>query len=287
MRKKGGLMRLSYGLAAGLIGLSVSQTQAQSIDGFLTNVASTLGDVTDTILPGVTNIRIGIGPVYMPAYEGSDDYKIKAAPLISLRYRDLIRIDNNRIRVNVFGSESLFRSENFKAGPMVKLDFGRDQDDSTDLAGLGNVGTSLELGLFASYTAGPTRIRVRGRQDVASGHSGMLITTDLGVSIYRDTRLTVTGSLSATWADNDYMDSYFSVTATQASASGLTAYNASSSFKDVTFAVGANYAISHRWNLAGNAGYSKLLKDAKNSPIVSVRGDSNQFVTGLFAIYSF
>ena len=287
MRGKGSLMRLSYRLAAILLGLSVSQTQAQSIDGVLSNVASTLGDVTDAVLPGVTNIRIGLGPVFTPAYEGSDDYKFKSAPLISLRYRDLIRVDNNRVRVNVFGSDSLFRSQNFKAGPMVKLDFGRDENDSSDLAGLGKVGTSLEIGLFASYTAGPARIRVRGRQDVSSGHSGMLITTDLGVSIYRDTRLTVTGSLSTTWADGDYMDSYFSVTTAQALTSSLAVFDATSAFKDMTFALGANYAVSDRWNLAANAGYSKLLSDAKDSPIVSVRGDSNQFLAGLFAIYSF
>lgn len=285
-------MRRCHGIAATLIsfGLSlahVAPASAQTLDGILTNVTDTLGDVTDVMLPGVTNIRIGLGPVLTPAYEGSDDYKIKAAPLISLRYRDLIEVDNNRIRVNVFGRDSLIRSENFKAGPIARLDFGRDENDSTDLTGLGNVGTSLELGLFASYTAGPARIRIRGRQDVASGHSGMLITTDLGVAIYRDERLAVTGSLSTTWADGDYMDAFFSVTAAQALTSGLAVYDATSSFKDVTLSVGANYAFTERWNLAANAGYSKLLSDAKNSPIVAVQGDSNQFVLGLFAIYSF
>ncbi len=280
-------MRLRYGLAATLLGLSLSQAQAQTIDGFLTNVADTLGDVTDVMLPGVTNIRIGLGPVLTPAYEGSDDYKIKAAPLISLRYRDLIEVDNNRIRVNVFGRDSLFNSRNFKAGPMARLDFGRDENDNPDLTGLGDVGTSLELGLFASYTMGPTRVRIRGRQDVASGHSGMLISTDLGVAIYRSDRLAVTGSLSTTWASDDYMDAYFSVTAAQALTSGLVVYDATSSFKDITLAFGANYAFTERWNLAGNIGYAKLLSDAKNSPIVAVQGDSNQFFTGLFAIYSF
>jgi outer membrane scaffolding protein for murein synthesis (MipA/OmpV family) len=87
----------------------------------------------------------------------------------------LVQVDNNRIRVNVFGSDSLFRSDNFKAGPLVKLDFGRDENDNPDLTGLGNVRTSIEFGLFASYTIGPTRLRIRGQQDMASGHSGMSI----------------------------------------------------------------------------------------------------------------
>ncbi len=188
-------MRVGIGLAVAALGLSFTQAQAQTIDGLLSNVTDTISDVTDVMLPGVTNVRIGVGPVLTPAYEGSNDYKIKAAPLISLRYRDLIQIDNNRIRVNVFGRDSLFQSENFKAGPLARIDFGRDENDSPDLTGLGNVGISIELGLFAQYTFGPTRLRVRGQQDVASGHSGMLVTTDLGVAIYRSDRLAVTGSL--------------------------------------------------------------------------------------------
>ena len=204
-----------------------------------------------------------------------------------MRYRDLIQVDNNRIRVNVFGSDSLFESENFKAGPLLKLDFGRDANDSPDLTGLGDVGTSLELGLFAQYTIGPTRLRVRGRQDVASGHSGMLITPDISVAVYRSDSLTVTSTLSTSWADNDYMDSFFSVTAAQSLTSGLAVFDATSGFKDISISFGANYAFTDRWNFVTSAGYAKLLSDAKNSPIVSVQGSSNQFVTGVYAVYSF
>ena len=154
-------MRIRYGLFAFIFGLSASLAEAQSINGLLTNVTDTISDLTDIMLPGVTNIRIGLGPVVTPAYEGSNDYKVRAAPLISLRYSDIVQVDNNNIRVNVLGSDSFFQSDDFKAGPLVRLDFGRDESDSIDLTGLGNVGTSVELGLFASYTVGPTRLRLR------------------------------------------------------------------------------------------------------------------------------
>jgi MipA family protein len=198
-----------------------------------------------------------------------------------------VQVDNNQIRVNVFGSDSLFRSEHFKAGPILKLDFGRDETDSPDLAGLGDVGTSLELGIFASYTFGPTRARIRAQHDVLSGHSGMRIIGDLGVAIYRSERLVVTSNLSTTWTDGSYAESFFSVTAAQAITSGLTAFTATSGLKDISLAFGANYMVTDNWALVGNAGYSKLLGDAKNSPIVSVQGSSSQFLGGLFAVYSF
>ena len=275
-------------IAAGTaVVLSSSAARAQSLDGVLTNVTDTLSNVTDVLLPGVTNIRVGVGPVVTPAYEGSNDYKVKAAPVISFRYRDLIQVDNNHVRVNVFGADGLFVSDNFKAGPLLRLDFGRDENDSPDLAGLGNVGTSLELGVFASYTAGPARARLRIQQDVISGHSGMQVIGDVSIAIYRDERLTLTGTALSTWSDGDYMDSFFSVTAAQALASGLAAYDAGSGIKDIGVSFGANYFISDKWSLLGSAGYEKILSDAKNSPIVAVRGSSNQFSAGVFAIYTF
>lgn len=280
-------MKHLTGLAAFTLALWTGSVQAQSIDGLLDSVTDTIGDVTDVVLPGVTHIRIGLGPVVAPAYEGSDDYKVKAAPLISFRYKDLVRVDNNRIRVNVFGSDSLFGSENFKAGPLLRLDSGRDESDSPDLAGLGDVGTGLELGVFASYTAGPARARIRVQQDVISGHSGMQIVGDLGVAIYRSSKLAVSGTLSSTWADSSYMDSFFSINAAQALASGLPAFTATSGLKDVGLAVGANYQVSNQWALVANAGFSKLLGDAKDSPIVAIQGSSSQFIGGLFAVYSF
>lgn len=266
---------------------SASAVQAQSVDGLLDSVTDTIGDVTDVLFPGVTQIRIGLGPIVAPAYEGSDDYKVKAAPLISFRYKDLVRVDNNRIRVNVFGSDSLFSSENFKAGPLLRLDSGRDESDSTDLLGLGDVGTGLELGVFASYTAGPARARIRVQQDILSGHSGMQIIGDIGVAVYRSDRVAVSGTLSSTWADGSYMSSFFSVDAAQALASGLPAFTATSGVKDATLSLGANYQVSDQWALVANAGYSKLLGDAKNSPIVAIQGSSSQFIGGLFAVYSF
>ncbi|NKB44189.1 MAG: hypothetical protein GKS03_07895, partial [Alphaproteobacteria bacterium] len=245
MRFRQELNRL--GFVAALLCLGMPQARAQSIDGLLSNVTETIGDLTDVVVPGVTNIRIGLGPVFTPAYEGSDDYKIKAAPLISFRYRDLVQVDNNQIRVNVFGSDSLFRSERFKAGPILKLDFGRDETDSPDLLGLGDVGTNLELGIFASYTAGPVRARIRAQHDVISGHSGMRVIGDLGVAVYRSDRLAVTSNLSATWTDSSYMGAYFGVTAAQALASGLTAFTATSGLKDISLAFGANYQVTDTW----------------------------------------
>ena len=267
--------------------LSLTDVHAQVADTTLTTVTEIISDVTDVVVPpGVTDIRFGLGPVYSPDYEGSDDYQARFKPLLSFRYRDLIHVDNNRLRINL---SMMDRGDDvrFNAGPLVKIDFGRDERDNPDLAGLGEVGTSVELGAFASYTTGITRARLRLQRDVTSGHSGTMLAGDVRVILNKKGRLVVIGSINATWADSDYMDAFFSIDELQSLRSGMPVFNAGSGMKDFRLALGANLDMTDAWALVGNVSYSRMLGDAGNSPMVAATGDANQFVAGLFIIYSF
>jgi outer membrane scaffolding protein for murein synthesis (MipA/OmpV family) len=266
---------------------NMANVQAQVADTSLTSVTEIISDVTDVVVPpDVTNIRIGFGPVYSPDYEGSDDYKVRFRPLVSFRYRNLIHVDNNHLRINLSIKDG-GDDWHFNAGPLLKVDFGRNKSDNPDLAGLGGVGTSVELGVFTSYTIGATRVRLRLQQDVTSGHSGTMLAGDVRVILNKTGKLVVIGSINSTWADSAYMDAYFSVNEVQSLGSGLPVFNAGPGVKDIRLALGANLDITESWALAGNAGFTRLLGDAGDSPMVAVRGDANQFVAGIFVIYSF
>jgi outer membrane scaffolding protein for murein synthesis (MipA/OmpV family) len=267
--------------------------QAQSFgsvfaDNVFSEATDVVGDLMDTIVPGVTNVRIGLGPAVSPDYQGSDDYDAKLAPLISLRYRDLIHVDNNSIKVNLFGDDgALWRSTNFRAGPTLRLDFGRKAKDSPDLTGLGNIGTSVEMGAFASYAVGPLRYRVRVRQDVASGHKGMLWDLDASLAVYRTKTVSVGARLGGTWANAKYMRTYFGVTTAQSTASGLPVYVAGSGLKDIGVSLGSEIKLTERWAVLLNGGAHRLLGKAKKSPLVALRGSPNQLSAGAYGIYSF
>jgi len=285
-------MRIRSGFAGLLVYLSVtsvSEVQAQifNSDNALSTVTETLIEVSDVILSDIRNVRIGLGPVIFPDYDGSDDYKISVKPLFTLRYRDIFQIDNNRLRIFIVGSDALFPSERFKVGPLVKIGSGRNEDSNPDLAGLGRVGTSVEFGVFASYDIGPAQLRLRVQKDVANGHSGAVVIADVQSGIYKTERLTVVASLSTSWADRRYMDSFFGINTMQSLASGLPVFNAWSSVKDLKGGVGANYNLSDHWSVMGFAGYSRLFGDASNTPLVKLRGSSNQFASGVFASFRF
>ena len=207
-------MRLITIITGLIVSLFNPSAQAQLLDDVLGSLTDSISDITDEVLPGISNIRIGVGPTVTPDYEGSDNYKVSAAPLISLHYRDIILVDNNHVRVNIFGNDSLIASEKFKAGPSLSLNFGRNESNNIDLTGLGDVGTSVEAGIFASYQEGPTRARVRIRKDITSGHSGMEIIGDFRVVFYKTEKITIVSTVSGSWADNNYMDSFFSINPT-------------------------------------------------------------------------
>lgn len=283
-------MRFSHGLMNTVFLLCLAQSQARAAQiatDILDEVSDSVGSITDVLFPGVTHVRLGLGPVISPDYEGSDDYNIKPLPLVSFRYKDLIEIDNNHLRVNVFGLDPTVRKKHFKAGPQLKIDFGRNENDNPDLAGLGNIGTSVELGLFGSYSAGPTRTRIRFLHDVAGGHSGTRVIGDVRLVMLKTDTTAVSGFISATWADNNYMDKFFSINTAQFLDSGMAAFNAGSGIKDAGIGVTANYKLSRRWAVLVHADYKRLLGDAADSPIVARRGSPNQAATGVFAIYSF
>ncbi len=276
--------------AAALVMLTPA-AQAQSIERAATGLTDTLQSAIDLLPEDVTNIRLGLGPAISPAYEGSDDYKIQPVPVISLRYKNLIEVDNNEIKIIAFNhgfqSGTRFAGGTLRFGPLVSLNFGRSEGDSTDLVGMGDVGTSLELGAFVSYTVNKTRVRVRARQDVLGGHNGATVQFDVAQTFYRDGRFALSGSVSSMFATVNYMKSFFGVNGRQAAASGLPFYHPGSGFKDVTVGTNGSYAFSAQWSLVANASYERLLGDAAASPLVATRGSRNQFSLSTFAVYTF
>jgi outer membrane scaffolding protein for murein synthesis (MipA/OmpV family) len=281
-----------FGAAAALCLVS-GHANAQNIGGIFrddvfSEATTMAGDLMDSVLPGVTNVRIGLGPVLSTDYEGSDHYDVRLAPLISLRYKDIVQVDNNQIRVNLFGgSNALFESSNFRMGPLVKIDFGRDEDDSPDLTGLGDIGTSFELGGFASYTTGPLRYRVRVRHDVASGHNGLLGDFDISLAVYRSKMLSIGSRIGTTWANGRYMRTYFGINAAQSAASGLAVYTPTSGFKDLQLSIGGEVKVTESWAFIVNGGVQRLMSKVKNSPLVDLRGSPNQFTVGAYAAFAF
>jgi outer membrane protein len=266
--------------------------QAQNINDFATGMTDTLQAAIDLLPQEITNIRLGLGPSFAPHYEGDDDYDFGVIPAISLRYQDLVEVNNNEVRIIAFNR--LFNADagnvgggSLRIGPTVSVDFGRDENDSPDLIGLGEVDTGLELGAFVAYTEGRMRLRARARHDIISGHGGGTVRLDAAYTVFQAAPVALGVNTFATWATGRYMRSYFGVTPGQAAASGLPVFAPGAGFKDWGAEVSANYIFASQWALVGNASYKRLLGGAADSPLVRQRGSANQMAFQAFLVYSF
>ncbi|MBX7199273.1 MAG: MipA/OmpV family protein [Rhodospirillaceae bacterium] len=286
--------RIANAAIASLFALFASGAAfAQDFQRVTTRLTDTLQTAIDLLPPGVNGVRLGIGPGVYPDFEGSRHSSVHAVPVVSLRYRDMIEVINNEVKVTAFNHlfTSVVSSDraggSLRVGPLVSLNFGHGEKDSPDLKGMGNVGTSIELGAFASFLLPDDRFRARLRQDVAGGHKGATLQLDYTHTFIRGTRMSLSGTLGLDGASAAYMKSFFGVNPIQAARSGLPAYRAATGFKDVNAGMNGSYTLTDKWTVFGTVNYERLVGSAANSPLIRLRGDRNNVTASTFFVYGF
>ena len=229
---------------------------------------------------------LAVGGVLAPDYQGSDNYMVHPLPRIEISYRDLLFLDGPSLGANLLAL-SPWSDHGLQAGPIIRYEFKRDEDDNDALDRLGNIDESVEAGAFMRYGVGGWSAELTLVKDIAGGHEGTVaeITTGYGFPITE--RVYAGMKASTTWVDDKYMQAYFGITPAQAARSGRSQYDASGGFKDAGLFLMLNYALTAQWSVTGLAGYRRLLGDAADSPLVEDEGSADQFMTGLAIGYRF
>lgn len=241
-------------------------------------------------------LTLGAGALLSPTYEGDDDTRLSLLPNIQLSYSDRFFAS-----VQEGIGYRVIKDDAFEAGPILRVKFSRDADgdqpfaitgeDTTDLAGLGDVDTSIELGGFLSYEAGPVTLNAEVRQAV-TGHEGLA--ADVGAKWGGRSFLfgpPVIWSIGprARLVDDAYNQAYFSVDASQSTASGLPVFDAGGGLH--SWGVGATAILplttDNAWSAVIVAGYDRLEGDAAANPLVQLRGSPDQASLGVFVSYRY
>lgn len=223
-----------------------------------------------------------VGPAYKPEYLGSDknelglfgDFRIDYADRFFLGLRDGLGLN-------------MINQPQIKAGPRLVYRFGRDKDDAAVLSQLETIDNSVEISFFMSYVWEQWEANFTVDKDISNAHDGMLAETGLTYAMEVSPQLTVRFGPSLTWGNQAYMRKFYGITAAESAASGLTAYEPKSSFRDLTLGVSGDYKIDDEWSLAFEAKLIKLLEDAADSPLVNEVGDDLQVYLGAGAKYTF
>lgn len=219
---------------------------------------------------------IGLGVGVVPDYEGSDQYRAQAEPQIDVKYAPLI-IKGTSVGLAVAELKLAKASVRILVGPLARYRIGRDESDNIALQGLGNISNSVEAGGFMEITVGNWTTDMSVGQDVANGHDGLLATFATKYVTPVQNSMSFSYGLSANWADGDYMQSYFGISAAQSATSAYNTYTADSGIKDAGLQLGVSYELSAHWLLNGQAGYQRLFNDSADSPLVNDVGTANQY----------
>jgi outer membrane scaffolding protein for murein synthesis (MipA/OmpV family) len=172
------------------------------------------------------------------------------------------------------------KSPNVQYGLGLGLDMGRASTDNGNLEGMGSIDPKLELTSFVNY--GITRDwRVSSVLRYGSGESNQGATIGLGTDYqFRIAPQWGLGlGLSTTWANAQYMQTYYGVTDAQSASSGNSVYTPASGLSDVRANLRVNYEWSPRITVSAGITNATLLGDAKDSPLVTQTNSVSQNIS--------
>lgn len=232
-------------------------------------------------------LTLGLAPVFGNAWQGSRDTAVSIFPDIRLNYNDTIFLSVP----DGLGWNALNR-DGWKAGPLVKARFGRNENDggspfqiaggSDDLRGMGDLGVAGEAGGFVEKRFGPKN-RLRARVEVRQGfgaHEG--IVGDVSLALQgRSGRVIYSVGPRAQLASADYMQTYFGVNAQQAQRTRLAVSRPDGGL--VSYGVGGALVrpLDRRRSITLFGGVDRLGGEPAGTSLIRERGQRMQFTVAL------
>ena len=222
---------------------------------------------SDASEPGSTGAKftLGAGAVFLPRFEGSDEYKLRGLPLISYR--------NGRFFADAFRGIGYDVSpvQGLQFGPVVSYRFGRKESDADRLRGLGSVNNGADLGAFVRWDFRPFFLHATLKQGLGGDVTGAQMNLGAGYSMSLSPADRLVFDASVDWADREVMQAYFGVTGAQAARSGLAAYSADAGVR--RYGIGAlwTHSFTPQWSSSVGVAVYRLGDEAANSSITQDR----------------
>ncbi len=229
------------------------------------------------------DISIGGGAGMAPDYEGSDDYKFVPIPFANLALENGMFVNLQGLTVKA----NLIPSRTWRLGPMYNYRASRSRVDNNRVDDMQNVSDANEIGGFAGFDYNNWFVSLEFLADTGNAHEGWLGTARGGYKYAASKSWTLSFGLSTTYADDDYMSTYFGVTGRDSARSGLRTFDADEGLKDVGFDLGILCQFTENWAGRLLGGYKLLINDADESSPVTNEGSKHQLFGGLLVVYSF
>lgn len=214
-----------------------------------------------------------VGLVAIAGHEYQGSKKSRAMLLPSLDYQwsnGFFAGTSNGIGIN------FSKHPQMSYGLRLTADFGRDEDRSPALKGMGDIDFRPELGGFFNYNVSKSLVLTSSLR-YGSGNDRKGLQVDLGAAylmvLAPQWRLGLGGAMTV--ANADYLQSHFGVSKAQAASSGYSIYTPSAGVRDVRANASLSYSINKRTGITAALSASALQGDAKNSPLTQQKSSLN------------
>lgn len=261
--------------------------------------AQTAAAPADSVLAG-DHLTVGGAVIYGPGYEGSDDYRASAVPVLQGKLRGIeITPRPGGVALDMM-KDAAISGFGVSLGPVIAWSgnrSGRIKDPVVRAAG--KLDDAINLGVNGGLTAyrllnryDSVTLSADVTWDVAGAHGGMQVSPQVSYFTPLSPAAVVSLSLGATRVDADYARYYYDVSPAQAVGSGLPQFRARAGWKSVRAGMLVAYDLGGDLRDGGFAlfaigSYSRLLNDAGRTPYTALRGDADQWLGGVGLGYTF
>ena len=221
---------------------------------------------------------VGLVLAYQPTFSGSAEFKVKPQLAGFLRY--------GRFTVTGAGGfttrrqdevergldAELLRRERVRVNLSLRFDGGRQQGDSDQLRGLGDIRKTVRARLGARWDVAPRwQLSASTNVDVLNRGGGVVSGAGLGYTLPLDARQRLGIGLGVSGASRSYFQSWYGITPEQSLASGYPVYSPRAGLRDVGVSATWRIEIDPQWAAFAGGSTSYLLGPAAESPLTKQR----------------
>ncbi|MBK0091120.1 MipA/OmpV family protein [Erwinia sp. S59] len=225
---------------------------------------------------------IGGGVGEKPNYSGAKDTKTEFIPAFKLAYGPLF----------VGGVDDLValgwdvvKTEHWTFALGAGTDISPRKESADDhLRGLGDIDVTPRAFTSATYENSWFKGSIIASQDVGGNQQGFKLASYAHLQWHPVDNLRLYTGPTLSWADSDYLQTQYGVTAAQSERSGLSRYTADAGIEKIGWDVGMDYVVTPSWLLGARVTAQQLQDDAADSPVTQ---QASQLTGVLFLAWRF
>jgi outer membrane protein len=283
-------MKVSISAAMALGLRSLSHTTLVALAIFATdanaetrNWALPTAEILDLAGPNDWSIALGAEAEYGEIYDGGSESETELQPGLVAHLR------RGDVRYYWEGNALGLRwtpSADWLIGAGLQLEFGREEEDSPFLRGLGDADDELALTLDVRRGfGGGWPWWLAGRVLAGNSDLGALAVLGLGRELpVPGPRWQADFVVYATFATRDFQRKDFGVTPSQSVSSGYPAFEPKGGYRALGGQFYLQYAAGERWLVRAETGYERYASDVRDSPIARASGE---FEASIAVLYTF